>query len=73
MSKDFESLKKEFMKITLSNEQLTNDLKNSTPLRNELEKARHENEKLSQKILNLKSSISKFKKGKDSPINLLDS
>ena len=47
ISKDFENLRNKLAKITSSNEQVANDLKNLFLLKSELKKAKHENEKLS--------------------------
>ena len=47
MSKEFKNFRNEFLKVILSIEQLANDLKNSTPLKNELKKARRKNKNLS--------------------------
>ena len=65
MSKEFDNLKEIFSKVVLSNEQLENDLKNSISIKNELNRSKLENGKFSKEIYVLKSSISKFKKGKE--------
>lgn len=72
LSKEFETLKNNFSKLILSNKKLVNDLKNSTSLKEELKKANDENQKLSREVLDLKNSISKFKKGKKTLDSLLE-
>ena len=60
MSKDFDTLKDRFSKAMSSNEKLENDLKNSTLIKNKLDKCKLENENFSKEIGDLKNSISKF-------------
>ena len=50
-----------------------NDLKNSNSLEDQLKKASDEHYKLSKEVLELKNSISKFKKEKKTLDSLLDS
>ena len=64
-------MKNKFSKIISSNEQLSNDLKASNSLKCELDKSKEENEKLLKEMLELKNSISKFHKGKESLDNIL--
>ena len=73
LSKEFESLKNKFSKLVESNEKLANDLKSSNSLKDQLKKSNDENLKLSREALELKNSISKFKKGKETLDSLLDS
>ena len=73
LSKEFESLKNDFSKLIESNNKLPNDLKSFNSLEDELKKANDENLKLSREVLELKNSISKFKKGKKTLDSLLDS
>ena len=73
MSKNFEDLKLEFSSVTTSNEKISNHLKTSLVLKDDFNKTKKENELLSIEILELKSSISKFHKGKERLDNLLDS
>ena len=50
-----------------------NDLKNSNSLEEQLKKVNDENHKLSNEMLELRNSISKFQKGKATLDNLLES
>ena len=50
-----------------------NDLKNSNSLDEQLKKVNNENHKLFNEILELKNSISKFQKGKETLDNFLES
>ena len=49
------------------------DLKSSNSLEDQLKKESDENYKLSKEVLELKNFISKFKRGKETLDNLLDS
>ena len=60
LTKEFENLKNEFSSLVKSNDKLVNDLKNSNYLEEQLKKANDENYKLSNKMLELRNSISKF-------------
>ena len=73
LTKEFESLKNEFSNLVKLNDKLANDLKTSNSLEEQLKKASDENHKLSNKILELKNSISKFKRGKETIDSLLNS
>ena len=73
MTKEFENLKNEFSSLTLSNAKLVNELKNSNSLEEKFKKVNDENHKLSKEMLELRNSISKFQKGKETLKNLLES
>ena len=73
MSNNFEDLKLEFSNVKSSNEKLTLDLKTSISLKDKFDKIKEENQMLSKQIFELKNSISKFYKGKDTLDNLLNS
>ena len=73
LTKKFENLKNEFSSLVKSNDKLVNDLKNSNSLEEQLKKANDENHKLSNEMLELRNSISKFQKGKATLDNLLES
>ena len=66
-------MKNEFSSLTLSNTKLVNDLKNSNFLEEQLKKVNYENYNLSNEMLELRNSISKFQKGKATLDNLLKS
>ena len=66
-------MKNEFSSLTLSNAKLVNDLKNSNSLEEQLKKVNDENHKLSNEMLELRNSISKFQKEKVTLDNLLES
>ena len=71
--KEFENLKNEFSSLTLSNAKLVDDLKNSNSLEEQLKKVNDENHKISKEMLELRNSIFKFQKGKETLDNLLES
>ena len=73
LTKEFKNLKIEFSNLVKSNDKLVNDLENSNSLEDQLKKANNENQKLSKEVLELKNSILKFKRGKETLDNLLDS
>ena len=73
LTKEFENLKNEFSSLILSNAKLVNDLKNSNSLEDQLKKANDENQKLSKEVLDLKNSIDKLMKGKETLNSILDS
>ena len=73
LTKEFENFKNKFSRLTLSNSKLVNDLKNSNSLEEQLKKVNDENHKLSNEMLELRNSISKFQKGKETLDNLLES
>ena len=73
LTKEFKNFKNEFSNLITSNDNLATDLKTSNSLEEQLKKASDENHKLSNEILELKNSISKFKKGKETLDSLLDS
>ena len=56
-----------------SNEKLENELRNSISFQDEFDKCKLENVKFSKEISDLKNSISKFQKGKETLDNILDS
>ena len=60
LSKEFENLKNEHSSLAQSNDKLVNNLKNSNSLEEQLKKANDENHKLSNEMLELRNSISKF-------------
>ena len=64
LSKEFESLKKDFSRLVESNEKLSNNFKSSNELEDQLKKANDENLKLSKQVLELKNFIDKLMKGK---------
>ena len=66
-------MKNQFSSLTLSNSKLMNDLKNSNSLKEQLKKVNDENHKLLKQMLELRNSISKFQKGKETLDNLLES
>ena len=66
-------MKNEFSSLVKSNDKLLIDLKNSNSLEEQLKKVNDENHKLSNKILELKNSISKFQKGKATLDNFFES
>ena len=66
-------MKNDFAKLVKSNEKLASDLKSSNFLEDQLKKASDENHKLSKEVLELKNSISKFKRGKETLDSLFDS
>ena len=71
LTKEFEILKNEFSSLTLSNDKFVNNVKNSNSLEEQLKKVNDENHKLSNEMLELRNSISKFQKGKAILDNLL--
>ena len=58
--KEFKILKIEFSNLVKSNDKFVNDLKNSSSLEEQLKKANDENLNLSNEMLELRNSISKF-------------
>ena len=60
LTKKFENLKNEYSSLVKSNDKLVNNLKISNSLEEQLKKANDENHKLSNKMLELRNSISKF-------------
>ena len=73
LSNNFEDLKIEFSNVKYSNEKLTLDLKTSIFLKDKFDKIKEENQMLSKQIFELKNSIFKFHKGKETIDNLLNS
>ena len=73
LTKEFEDLKIEFSNLVKSNDKLVNDLEISKSLEDQLKKANDENQKLSKEVLELKNSISKFNRGKETLGSLPDS
>ena len=73
MSKEFNALKDRFSKVVSLNEKLENELKNSTSVQYKLDKCKFENERFLKEISDLKSSISKFQKGKETLDSILNS
>ena len=73
LTKEFENVKNELSSLTISNAKLVHDIKNSNSLEEQLKKVNDENYKLSNEMSELKSSISKFQKGKETLNNLLES
>ena len=73
LTKEFENLKNEFSSLTLSNAKLVDELKNSNCLEEQLKKLNDENHRLSKEMIELRNSISKFQKGKETLDNLLES
>ena len=73
LTKEFENLKNEFSSLVKSNDKLVIDLKNTSSLEKQLKKVNDENHKLSNEVLELKSSISRFQKGKETLDKLLES
>ena len=66
-------MKNELSSLTISNAKLVNDWKNYNSLEEQLKKVNDENYKLSNEMLELRNSISKFQKGKATLDNLLES
>ena len=66
-------MKLEFSNFKSSNEKLTLDLKTSISLKDKFDKIKEENQILSKEIFELKNSIFKFHKGKETFDNLLNS
>ena len=66
-------MKNELSSLTISNAKLVNDWKNYNSLEEQLKKVNDENYKLSNEILELRNSISKFQKGKVNLDNILES
>ena len=73
LTKKFKNFKNKFSNLVKSNDKLASDLKNLNSLEDQLKKASDENYKLSKEVLELKNSISKFKRGKETLDSLLDS
>ena len=73
LTKEFEILKNKFSSLTISNAKLVNDLKILNSLEEQLKKLNDENHKLSNEMLELRNSISKFQKGKATLDNLIES
>ena len=71
MSKNFKDLKLEFSNVSSSNKKLTLDLKTSISLKENLDNVKQENELLSKEILELKDTIFKFQKWKETIDHLL--
>lgn len=60
LTKEFENLKNESSSLSISNTKLVNDLKKLNSLEEQLKKINDENHKLSNEMLELRNSISKF-------------
>ena len=73
LTKEFDSVKNNFTIVVKSNKKLVSDLKLSNSLEDQIKKANDENQKLSKEVLELKNSITKFKRGKETLDSLLDS
>ena len=73
LTKEFEILKNEHSSLIVSHDKLVNDSKHTSSLEEQLMKVKDENLKLSNEVLELKSSISRFQKGKETLDKLLES
>ena len=73
LTKEFENLKNEFSSLIVSNSKLADELKNLNSLEEQLKKVNDENYKLSKEMLELRNTISKFQKGKETLDNLFES
>ena len=73
LTKELETLKHEHSNFIVSHDKLVNDSKHTSSLEEQLMKVKDENHKLSNEMLELKNSISKFQKGKENLDNLLES
>ena len=73
LTKEFKILKNEISNLVKSNDKIASNFKNLNSLKDQLKKASDKNHKLSKEVLELKNSISKFKRGKETLDNLLDS
>ena len=73
LTKELETLKNEHSSLIISHDKLVNDSKHTSSLEEQLMKVKDENQKLSNEMLELKNSISKFQKGKANLDNLLES
>ena len=60
LTKEFKNFKNEHSSLTILHDKIVNDLKNSNSLEEQLKKVNDENHKLSNEMLKLKNSISKF-------------
>ena len=73
LTKKFQNLKNKFSSPVKSNDKIICDLKNLNSLEDQLKKTNDESQKLSKEVLELNNSILKFKKGKETLDNLIDS
>ena len=72
LTKEFDSEKNDFAILVKSKEKLVSDLESSNFLEDQLKKANDENQNLFKEVLELKNSIKKFKRGKETLDSLLD-